>query len=61
MKNGLTHLDWTPDRDTKCVLKWVLVRIAAKQLLLQDEQIRTEMEQSLSIFSLGLVLAWYII
>ena len=29
-KNGLTHLDWTPDtRDTKCVLKWVLVRIAA--------------------------------
>ena len=30
VKNGLTHLDWTPDtRDTKCVLKWVLVRIAA--------------------------------
>ena len=30
MKNGLTHLDWTPDtRDTKCVLKWVLVRSAA--------------------------------
>ena len=29
-KNGLKHLDWTPDtRDTKCVLKWVLVRIAA--------------------------------
>ena len=29
-KNGLTHLDWTTDtRDTKCVLKWVLVRIAA--------------------------------
>ena len=28
-KNGLTHLDWTPDtRDTKCVLKWVLVCIA---------------------------------
>ena len=30
MKNGLTHLDWTPDtRDTKCVLKWVIVCIAA--------------------------------
>ena len=29
-KNGLTHLDWTPDtRDTECVLKWVLARIAA--------------------------------
>ena len=29
-KNGLTHLDWTPDtRDTKCVLKWVLARIDA--------------------------------
>ena len=29
-KNGLTHLDWTTDtRDTKCVLKWVPVRIAA--------------------------------
>ena len=29
-KNGLTHLDWTPDtRDTECVLKWVLVCIAA--------------------------------
>ena len=29
-KNGLIQLDWTPDtRDTKCVLKWVLVRIAA--------------------------------
>ena len=26
-KNGLTHLDWTPDpRDTECVLKWVIVR-----------------------------------
>ena len=29
-KNGLKHRDWTPDtRDTKCVLKWVLVRSAA--------------------------------
>ena len=29
-KNGLKHLDWTPDtRDTECVLKWVLVPIAA--------------------------------
>ena len=29
-KNGLKHRDWTPDtRDRKCVLKWVLVRIAA--------------------------------
>ena len=29
-KNGLIHLHRTPDtRDTKCVLKWVLVRIAA--------------------------------
>ena len=28
-KNGLTHLDWTKDtRDTKCVLKWVIVRNA---------------------------------
>ena len=29
-KNGLKHRDWTPDtRDTKCVLKRVLVRSAA--------------------------------
>ena len=29
-KNGLTHLDWIPDtRNTKCVLKWVIVHIAA--------------------------------
>ena len=30
LTNGLIHLDWTPDtRDTECVLKWVLARIAA--------------------------------
>ena len=30
VKNGLTCQDWTTDtRDTKWILKWVLVRIAA--------------------------------
>ena len=29
VKNGLTHLDWTPDtRDTEWAVKWVLVCIA---------------------------------